>query len=90
MPPGSPERAGKPDCSSRSTSSPRKLLNCTPYSGPPGVFLIGWGKWSWMMNRAVRGVNAFSLLWKNAAVRARAEAARTSCSISVSRGTAVG
>ena len=38
----------------------------------PGVFCTGWGKWSWMMNRAVRVVNAFSLLWKNAAVRARA------------------
>ena len=73
-PPGSPLMFS--DCGvGLMTSDPGSDENCTPYSGPPGVFCTGWGKWSWMMKRAVRVVNASWELSKKAAVLARAAAA---------------
>src|SRR6202043_2969731 len=54
----------------RFTSENGKFENPTPTSGPGGVLRTPSGKCCWMMNPAVREVNAFSLLLKNAAVPA--------------------
>ena len=82
MPPGSPlipvfsPTPVSPDPGTSPTlgrmSLPGKLENSTPYSGPPGVSLTGWGKWFWMMKRAVRVVKASCVLSNADAVRARA------------------
>ena len=50
------------------------LENSTPYSGPPGAKRTPGGKWSWMMNAAVRVVNEPKSLLKYEAVAALASA----------------
>ncbi len=62
----------------RFTSENGRFEKPTPTSGPGAVLKMPGGKCSWMMNPAVRLVNAFALLLKNAPVPALETAAAIS------------